>query len=359
MKNKLTALLFILILAAGLVGSAILPDRDVSYVERRKLASLDAPTWQGFTSGKLASSFEKYAPDQFVLRDALRSLSSFVRLRILRQSDNGGMFEYKGGIYRIESVTEGSPTLLAEKISSICREHFSDCDIYVSVIPDKTHFIADSGKPLADQRAAADELVTAFGAESYKYIDLFSVLELDDYYLTDPHWRQEALQPVLNTLSSAMDFPAANISAWQSHSFSPFYGSYYGRLGLGGRGDELVYLTSGATETAKADYLGESGEVYYPSGLSGMDPYDVFLRGAQPLVTIENENARTKKELVIFRDSFASSLAPLLSESYSKITLVDIRYMSSALIGEYVSARSCDVLFLYSSSILADSRVLK
>ena len=87
--------------------------------------------------------------------------------------------------------------------------------------------------------------------------------------------------------------------------------------------------------------------------------YDLFLSGATPLTVIENPNAAAKRELVIFRDSYASSLAPLLIENYSKITMVDLRYMHSSLLPEYVDFTDADVLFLYSDRLANDSLLLK
>ena len=64
-------------------------------------------------------------------------------------------------------------------------------------------------------------------------------------------------------------------------------------------------------------------------------------------------DAENKKELVIFRDSFGSSLAPLLAGSYSKITLVDIRYLNSESIGRFIEfSENCDVLFMYNTGTL-------
>ena len=54
----------------------------------------------------------------------------------------------------------------------------------------------------------------------------------------------------------------------------------------------------------------EHGKVY--SENTSADKYDIYLSGATPLITIENPNAHTKKELLLFRDSFGSSIAPLL-----------------------------------------------
>ena len=60
----------------------------------------------------------------------------------------------------------------------------------------------------------------------------------------------------------------------------------------------------------------------------------------------------------IFRDSFGSSIAPLLSEGYAKITLVDIRYLRADLLERFIEFKNQDVLFLYSTSVLNHSETL-
>ena len=85
----------------------------------------------------------------------------------------------------------------------------------------------------------------------------------------------------------------------------------------------------------------------------------MFLSGSKSLLTIENPNATTDKELIIFRDSFGSSIAPLLAEGYAKITLVDIRYMSPNMLGNFMEFTDQDVLFLYSTGVLNNSITIK
>ena len=46
-------------------------------------------------------------------------------------------------------------------------------------------------------------------------------------------------------------------------------------------------------------------------------------------------------------------------EAYSKITLVDLRYMSSDLLGDYVDFTDAEVLFLMSDKIVNNSIMLK
>lgn len=99
--------------------------------------------------------------------------------------------------------------------------------------------------------------------------------------------------------------------------------------------------------------------IYDMEKARGRDPYEIYLSGAISLITIENPNATTEKELIIFRDSFGSSLAPLLVEGYAKITLVDIRYLRSDMLSKFITFENQDVLFLYSTLVLNNSETLK
>ena len=99
--------------------------------------------------------------------------------------------------------------------------------------------------------------------------------------------------------------------------------------------------------------------VYTVDKFEGVDGYDVFASGAQAILTIESPLAQTDKELIIFRDSYGSSIAPLLLEGYSKITLIDLRYVATDFLGQFVSSTEQDVLFLYSTSILNSGMLLK
>ena len=104
---------------------------------------------------------------------------------------------------------------------------------------------------------------------------------------------------------------------------------------------------------------GKTGSVYDESKLESKDLYDVFLSGSRSLLTIENPNASTEKELIVFRDSFGSAIAPLLVQGYAKVTLVDIRYIQIDVLDRFLEFSGQDVLFLYSVSVLNNSSTLK
>ena len=85
--------------------------------------------------------------------------------------------------------------------------------------------------------------------------------------------------------------------------------------------------------------------MYDKDKLSSRDLYDVFLSGPVSVLTVENPAANTDKELIVFRDSFGSSMVPLLIPGYAKVTLVDIRYLPADKLGEFVEFGNQDVLF--------------
>jgi hypothetical protein len=68
-------------------------------------------------------------------------------------------------------------------------------------------------------------------------------------------------------------------------------------------------------------------------------------------------------KILLFRDSFGSSLAPLLLECYEKITLIDTRYVGYELLEQFVDFSDddteIDVLFIYSTEVINNSLLLK
>jgi hypothetical protein len=99
---------------------------------------------------------------------------------------------------------------------------------------------------------------------------------------------------------------------------------------------------------------GKYGSVYDSTKLEGNELYETFLSGPVSLLTIENPHAETDKELIIFRDSFGSSLAPLLVQDYAKVTVLDSRWLTAGTrdFGKYVTFENQDVLLVYSALVM-------
>ena len=141
----------------------------------------------------------------------------------------------------------------------------------------------------------------------------------------------------------------------------PFYGVYYGQAALPMEPDRLYYLESEllAGCTVQNFETGKTAAVYDMEKLESRDLYDVFLSGSAALLTIENPNAATDQELIVFRDSFGSAMIPLLVQDYKTVTVIDIRYVAPEYLGQLVDFHGQDVLLLYSTLVLNNSGVLR
>ena len=118
---------------------------------------------------------------------------------------------------------------------------------------------------------------------------------------------------------------------------------------------DTVYLMQSEVLSACRVYSYEQGaytEVYNMDKLTSKDLYDVYLSGAESLLRIENPNAKTDRELLVFRDSYASSLIPLLVEDYQTVTLIDLRYLPAGRLDRFVDFHGQDVLFIHSTLVL-------
>jgi len=361
----------IALLFGGLTLSGLfLPQKEYSDTERRPLAKLPSFSADSFLSGDYAEDFETYSLDQFPLRDYFRSLKSYTTLYALGQKQVNDLYVYDG--YIVKSTQRMHDSMIAnaaERFNSIYRQYMADTDthVYLSIIPDKNFFLADDAGQLSmDYPALVENLTQA--TPDMEYIDIFPTLDITDYYYTDTHWKQESLLPTADAMLTAMlkDEYKIRLSAEQYSEYrmdTPFYGVYYGQLGLPISADTLYYLSTPTLEHCIVTNYDTGApavaDMYDLSKKNSKDPYELFLCGASALVTIDNPNASTDKELIIFRDSFGSSITPLLVDNYAKITLVDIRYMHSGMLGNFITFDDQDVLFLYSTLVLNSSTSFK
>ena len=364
-KNILLAVLMAGALLAGFLCCLLLPDREFSQSERRKLATMPELSAENLLSGAFAEDFETYVQDQFPLRESFRGLKALTETYALGKLDNNGLYLAEGHLSKLDyPLNEKMLDHAAERFRYLYDTYLAgkDMNIYLAVIPDKNVFLAgQSGRLSYD----FDALVSAVRekADYMEYIDLLSVLSLADYYRTDSHWRQGRLLPVAERLAGAMGAELPQAEYQENTLDTPFYGVYSGQSALPVSPDTLVYLTSdttdGCTVTGYGSGAAEALPMYNMDKAGGRDPYELFLSGAQPVITIENPKAETGRELIIFRDSYASSLAPLLAGAYAKITLVDIRYVQSDVLDRFVDFDAQDVLFLYSSTLRNNSLALR
>lgn len=361
-RNKIYVICFAVLFFGLTIFAWLKPADDFSATERRPLDQFPTLNAETIFSGKFMSEFEEYTLDQFPFRDTFRSLKAMTHLYIFGQTDNNDVYIADGYVSKLDyPLSEKAMDNAINKFQNIYQKYIagSDAKVYYSIIPDKNCFLAEeNGYPayaFHDMLAYMGE-----GLTNMTYIDIAGLLSVDDFYYTDTHWKQENILDVAVTIGNAMGTPLQ--AEYEKVTLEiPFYGVYYGQLGLPIEADEISYLNNALFEHCiiTNHENGQQIPMYSMEKAEGRDPYEMFLSGSLAVITIENPNATTDKELVIFRDSFGSSLTPLLAEGYQKITILDARYLNEGMIGNFVTFENQDVLFIHSSGVINNETAFK
>lgn len=354
-KNKFYVLFVTIIFACLVAVCWLKPADDFSATERRKLEQFPAISLQTIVNGSFMQNFEEYTIDQFPMRDEFRSLKAMIHFYIYGQSDNNDVYMVDGYVSKLDpELSDKAVNNAANKFTSIYNTYMAgtDVSVYYALIPDKNMFLAADNGYLTYTYEEMETLLTS-KLSNMTYIPIADLLTVEDFYYTDTHWRQDAILDVAQKLAKEMGVEL-NAKYEAITLDTPFYGVYYGQLALPIAPDTITYMNHPSFENCTIINHENGKEIpMYDMNLAvGRDPYEMYLSGSLPVITIENPNASTDKELVIFRDSFGSSLAPLFVEGYSKITILDARYLNEKMIGSFVEFTNQDVLFINSTSVI-------
>ena len=410
-KNKIfdivtqSAVLLCLFLCWLIIGLYLLfaPPKEYSAAERRKLAQAPVLTAASVQSGTYLSAVESYAKDQFPLREFFRNIKTASSLYGFLRSQDKGYTVINGHLAMLDMELNPS------SVSYACTQmHYlydtylagNDCNVYYCVIPDKNYYLnqSDPSYPVLDYEAMRAQLADSIDFAAP--IDITDDLELSSFYCTDTHWRQECILPATNTILTEMDVlsqtnvlpqmrndaagfndrivgsasedgtagPASDISERYITvtALDSFHGVLAGNMGWNMLSEPLLYLTNDTIEHTYVTYIDNDNchtvydDYYLTYEGPGADPYFFFLSGSTALAVMETESATPdSKELIIFRDSYGSSIAPLFLAGYDRVTLIDTRYINPSMLGDYVDFHGQDVLFLYSTVIMNNSYSLQ
>ena len=353
MKDKINVIIFMCFISIFSITHIILKDKIISETERRKLETF--PKFQ--LNANYITEIEEYLLDHFPLRDTFRGIKANFNYNILKKLDNNNIYLKDNYIYKSNYPTnKKSIENFKQKTEKIYNMLNENNKVYMMIIPDKNYYLNDKDFLNIDYEYIFEEIKDL----KFNYIDIKDLMNVSDYYETDTHWKQENLDKVVHRLGTYMGYNYKN-HKYKKNEYDNFYGVYYGESAINRLPEKITYLTNDIINDAEVKYLENKNlnSVYNLHKLEGLDSYEVYLDGASSFIEITNKYNNENKELVIFRDSFGSSFAPLLIPYYSKITIIDNRYITSDIFKDYIKFENQDILFMYSTLLINDSSSLK
>lgn len=367
MRNKITSILFILMLLTGAGLHLLLPDRVYSERERRKLEPLPDVSARSILSGEFGRKLETYLADQFPGREDWVALQTITE-RILGKRESGGVYYADDG-YLIEACRSLNNRQLAANTQAVkaLQDELDGLGIpmHTLLVPTASQILHDKLPPYApnaDQQTVTD-YVTEKGLHTVVVSPILS--EHKDeyiYYKTDHHWTSLGAYYAYAAWMQSKGQRADRLDAWQKETLATdFRGTTYNKVN-----DPWA-----AYDTIDAYYKNVEHSVDYNRGyyvtksiyerryLDCRDKYAVFLNSNQETTVVRRKtdpNGTETREmeddpggkLLIIKDSYANTFAQFVVDDYAETHLIDLRFFRGSVL-QYIREQGItEVLVLYS-----------
>lgn len=363
-KNRIFALAFALLWGGIVLVNFITPPQSFSQAENRSLASFPAYTTQRLLDGAFMEEMNTYLNDQFVGRPYWVSGQSLIEYG-LGKREISGVYIGDNALYR--HYTGENPTVTEANVDGV--NAFAETygiPTALMLVPSSTYVYRDSlprWAPSWDEGAYIGGVYARLAGVAP--VDVLAALQAQGgnaaYYRTDHHWTTHGAFLGYRQVAAAFGLPDRADELSITTVSTDFMGTNQSRSGFPlVRADAIDryeighaerYETYGLVDGAYA--VTEYDSIYFPEYLAQKDKYSYFLGGLQPYATIYT-GADTDRKLIIFKDSYAHCLAPMLLADYSEIRLVDLRSFKAEDYGAFVDAgRYDEALFLYSTDTFA------
>ncbi|MDT8977896.1 DHHW family protein [Paenibacillus sp. chi10] len=351
------AILFLSLIGLVLMLNLILPKREFSEAENRKLEQLPAFSFHSFISGKFTSNFEKFITDQFVARDVWIGVKSNADQAIGKKESNG-VYLGKDG-YLIQKFVEVNTGELEEKIQSINAFHSAmpELNKYVILAPTAVSVLQSKLPDYVSENRELDALHTVKTSlnSGIRYVDVYPALSSHQnepiYYKTDHHWTSKGAFYAYQQLSREMGFKPMMEEEFDIQTITDdFYGSLYSKSGFRNLHSDSIDLYVPKNEgKVTVDYVEEqqsTNSMYVMDNRMKKDKYTVFFNGNHSLIQMKTSHREGKKLLVV-KDSYANSFVPFLTSHFSEIYMVDLRYYEGDVAALARQHQIHDMLILY------------
>lgn len=371
-KIVLVAAFFLFLLAMPILTLINLPEEDKPFSENenRYLSGFPKISFESYVDKSAMTGFEDWFSDRFFGREWWIKLKNGSE-RFIGKTEVNGVFTvddqmmqvWKGYDKEFIDKNLDAVNTFTEKNSSIPVYFMlapTSQEIYSNLLPECT--------PIGSQSE-----LNNYCRENLDcgYIDIFPALKSNAeeyiYYRTDHHWTSYGAYLAYAQAAKYLGYQATPLSSFDiEHASSDFRGTLYSKtLDDGVTPDIIDYYhhTAGSDLTLTiddGDSVKEYDSLYFREYLDVKDKYSSFMGTNSPVMTITSEENHNGQSILIFKDSYAHAFIPFLTAHYSKITVLDMRYINASY-SSLVNMEEYDsVLILYNSITFSeDSHIRK
>ncbi|MBQ9132525.1 MAG: hypothetical protein IJX62_08670 [Clostridia bacterium] len=343
--HVITVATFLVLIFGFAVAFLLVPDREFSEQENRSLRTLPEFSWQALASGEYASQINDYFADQFPLRDGLVGLKGLAEIAMGKGENDGILLGRDGQMarrlydaVRVDGSTVADtdvfdPAQVSAATDGINRVAESMDLPFTVILTGRTLDVAASAFDYPTN--ASDALLAQIRGELGDHVNAPDMVARHRtlyengeqvYYRTDHHWTTlgayYAYAEILR--SYGMEGEILPMDAFERRVVSEdFYGTYWSAGGMKFvKPDEVEFWLLGNEDEFTVTADGRELEGFYSTRyLSMKDKYSAFLDGTHDVVTVTKNTEEERPTLVLFKDSFANSVAPFLAQHFDLVLL--------------------------------------
>ena len=352
MRNRIITLIFCIMLTAGIIIGAIIPDKYYSETEKRTLKQFPQISSGEIFSGNFGDDIEEYLADQFPGRNGWVTIKTLVD-RISGKTESNGVY-FAADDYLIEAH-EKLPAKQAKKNIEALKT-LSDSlaaqgiTMKVMLVPTASEILSDklpAFAPNADQHS----MIEYAKKQGLDVVDVTEALsEHKDeyiYYKTDHHWTSLGAYYAYAEWVRSKGGTPAPLSEWTKRELcNDFRGTTYSKVNYPFAPydtiDAYYKQESHAVDYNGGDYVTDS--IYEEKFLSGSDKYAVFFNSNQSTTKV---TGNCKGKLLIIKDSYANTFGQFVADDYAETHLIDMRFFKGK-VSNYIEENGItEVLVLY------------
>lgn len=341
-------------------------------MENRTLAKFPKLLISTIKDKSFMDGFEDYLSDHFILRINWIELKVDIELMLGKKEINN---VYITDDMLIEKLEEPNYQEMNNSVSAInnLAERFTNPEFFVMIAPTSAGIYIDelpNNAPQINQKEQVIDYIYGSLSDRVSSIDVYNALYASKseyiYYRNDHHWTSLGTYYAYNVAIQRLGFNPISYDKFNiEHTNNDFKGTFYSKTLYNGiktdtidiytmdksKGIQSMVVNDGSNET-------EFDTLYDRSYLDTKDKYGMFLSENNPIVTVKT-NVDNEKKLLVIKDSYANSFVPFLSEHYSEITILDLRYIGVTSENIVNINDFNQVLFLYNASTIAQDENLK
>ena len=316
--------------------------------------------------------FETYLADQFPIRDNAISIKTFSD-RVLGKRQENNVYIGKNNFLFDSQVeyNEADTKAKTEAIDKFLSER-PDLKAMIAISPNSSYIYKENlpySLKLSDQKKDIQSVYGLFKSKNLVKLDVTTALENEKekgtqlFYKTDHHWTTEAAYCAFENIIKQWGLDAENVSYEKLAVTTEFEGTLSGKAGVHDVKDSInIIVPKNSAGTYVVNYESQQRKttsLFEKNKLNEKNKYEVFLGGNYDKVVIST-TSHNENTLLIVKDSFANCMIPMLTPYFSKIVVVDPRYLTDNMDNIASDENYTHMLFLYNlNTFLEDTSIIE